>query len=315
MACAAGVGSDDEALQGILCSRSKAQCKRINVAYKRKFGILLEDQIKDECSGDYLQFLKHMVASPAEADADALFAALDGIGTTERVLTEIIVTASNAQLRVIQHRYQEKFDRSLIDHISGEVDGDFRDFLVQCLKCERQEDAAPDQGLAEQQVTRLIKAAKGWGCNEAEFIDIIGKSSIAQIDLIEAGFMEAEGKSLSKLIEGEMGGDLEWAMLLRLENELDASCRLLHYAMDGIGTDEGIVSRVIGGAEKEDVQRIQARYDEKYDASLSKDLGDELAGNLKVAVAKWMDPPSMGYVSGKVRSILSSFRPHFRPIS
>ena len=43
--------------------------------------------------------------------------------TTERVLTEIIVTASNAQLRVIQQKYQGKYDRSLLDHINSEVSG------------------------------------------------------------------------------------------------------------------------------------------------------------------------------------------------
>ena len=42
---------------------------------------------------------------------------------------------------------------------------------------------------------------------------------------------------------GAMGGDLEWAMLLRLENPLDAECRLLRCAMDGNGTDEDTVAR------------------------------------------------------------------------
>ena len=74
--------------------------------------------------------------------------AMVGVGTTERILTEIIVTASNAHLRVVQKRYQEKFDRSLVDHINSEVGGDYRDFLIQCLKCERQEGAAPDRALA-----------------------------------------------------------------------------------------------------------------------------------------------------------------------
>ena len=44
-------------------------------------------------------------------------------------------------------------------------------------------------------------------------------------------------------MKGEMGGDLEWAMLLRLETPLDAQCWLLRYAMDGIGTNEDIIAR------------------------------------------------------------------------
>ena len=213
----AGFGTDDNALTDILCNRSKEQNNRINEAYKRKYGQLLVDQIKAECSGDYKQFLKYMVASVADGDCDALNYAMVGVGTTERILTEIIVTASNAHLRVVQKRYQEKFDRSLVDHINSEVGGDYRDFLIQCLKCERQEGAAPDRALAEAQVHRLIEAAKGWGCNDGEFIDILGKASVAQTDLIEEIYEAKKSKSLKKLIKGEMGGDLEWAMLLRLE--------------------------------------------------------------------------------------------------
>ena len=38
----------------------------------------------------------------------------------ERVLTEIIVTATNAELKALKARYQEKFT-DLVDHIHGEV--------------------------------------------------------------------------------------------------------------------------------------------------------------------------------------------------
>ena len=292
---AAGFGTDDTALTDILCNRSKDQIKRINEQYKKLYGKTLLDQIRAECSGHYKRFLRFLVASTAEAASDALFKAMDGVGTTERILTEIIVTSCNADLRVIQQKYQEKYDRSLLDHVCSEVSGAYRDFLVQCLKCERQEGAAPDQALAEEQVTRLIKAAKGWGCNESEFIDILGKSSIAQTDLIEATYERRERKSLAKLIEGEMGGDLEWAMLLRLENELDAKCWLLRYAMKGLGTNEDIIARVLGGCEKETARRIHARFDEKYSRSLIADLKSEISGNLLAAVLKWLEPPSLGY--------------------
>ena len=49
--------------------------------------------------------------------------------------------------------------------------------------------------------------------------DSLGTASIEQTDLIEDTYQKKEGKSLKKLIEGEMGGDLEWAMLLRCEND------------------------------------------------------------------------------------------------
>lgn len=211
------------------------------------------------------------------------------------VQSEIVVTSSNSHLRVIQQRYQEKYDRSLLDHICSECSGDYEAFIVQCLKCERQE-GVTDEGAAVDQAKALAKAAKGFGCDEKVFIEILGKASSEQTDLIEAAYEADKGESLAKLIKGEMGGDLEMAMLLRLQNPLDANCWLLNFAMDGVGTNEDTVARVLGGADKEEVQKIHARYDEKYSKDLAADLASELGGNLEKACLKWLAPPALGYV-------------------
>ncbi len=68
-------------------------------------------------------------------------------------------------------------------------------------------------------------------------------------------------------------------------------CWLLRYAMDGMGTDEDIIARVIGGADKQRVVEIHARYDEKYSRDLMGDLRSELSGNLLKACLKWCKPP------------------------
>ena len=286
-ACA-GFGTDDDALTDVLCARSKDQIGRINEAYKVKYGQTLLDQIRAECGGDYKRFLVQMVASKTEADADSLFQAVDGMGTTEQVLSEIIVTASNAELEAIKQRYEEKYDQPLIDRINSEVSGDYESFLQHILRCERQEGQPPDDALAAQQAEQLMEAAKGWGTNESVFIEVLGNASIEQTDLIEAAYEQNYSKSLKKMIEDEMGGDLEWAMTLRLESPLDASVRLLRWAMDGVGTNEATIARVLGGASKEQCQEIRARFDEKYSRSLLADLESELGGDLKKAVMKWM---------------------------
>merc|ERR1712159_752898 len=103
-----GFGTDDDGLTDVLCFRTKAQLARINEQYKKKYGQLLIDQIRAECSGDYKAFLDKMISGPTDADCDALNHAMVGIGTTERVLTEIIVTATNAELEALKARYQEK---------------------------------------------------------------------------------------------------------------------------------------------------------------------------------------------------------------
>ena len=285
-----GWGTDDDKLTDILCFRTKPQLARINDQYKQKYGETLLDQIKSETSGDYTVFLEMMIAGPAEADCDALNKAMEGLGTTERVLSEIILTATNAELEEIKKRYAEKFDRELIDHINSEVSGDYCAFLVACLNG-RGETEAPDATLAAEQAAKLHEAAQGWGTNESVFVEILSSASVEQTDLIEQSYEAQFGKSLKAEIKGEMGGDLEWAMLLRLESPLDAKCWLLRYAMDGAGTDEDIIARVIGGADKSQIVDIHARYDEKYSRDLIADLTSELGGNLQKACLKWCKSP------------------------
>ena len=56
-----GFGTDDDGLTDVLCFRTKAQLARINEQYKKKYGQLLIDQIRAECSGDYKAFLDKMI--------------------------------------------------------------------------------------------------------------------------------------------------------------------------------------------------------------------------------------------------------------
>jgi hypothetical protein len=44
------------------------------------------------------------------------------------------------------------------------------------------------------------------------------------------------------MVESELSGDLEWAMLLRLKNPIEAKAWLLHFAMEGMGTHDDVLS-------------------------------------------------------------------------
>ena len=62
---------------------------------------------------------------------------------------------------------------------------------------------------------------------------------------------------------------------MRLGNYVDVLCTLLFNAMEGFGTDEGAIARVLGGSTKELVQEIITRYDAKYSGNLVGQLNDE----------------------------------------
>ncbi|MEQ2256140.1 hypothetical protein ILYODFUR_021354 [Ilyodon furcidens] len=66
----------------------------------------------------------------AQEDAAALKKAMEGLGTNEKVLTEILTQRSNAQRQLICKAYQDAAGRALDKDLKGETHGDFERLLV-----------------------------------------------------------------------------------------------------------------------------------------------------------------------------------------
>ena len=76
-------------------------------------------------------------------------------GTTQRVLSEILVTRSNAEIQGIISTYWSVHEMTLRDHVDSEAGGDYGKFLQKLIACERDESAEPDEGLAEDQAKEV----------------------------------------------------------------------------------------------------------------------------------------------------------------
>jgi nitrate reductase assembly molybdenum cofactor insertion protein NarJ len=174
-ACPDSLEDDQDTFLSILCDRSPLQRAVLSDHWETNNGQTLAVQIEaDRDDGQYKSFINRLIGRAVEEDCKALFEAMDGIGTTQRVLSEILVTRSNAELAAIQECYSAMYDRTLRDHVADEAGGDYGQFLAKLISCERDEDAEADEGLAEEQANQLIKAAKGWGVDEAAFIEVLG---------------------------------------------------------------------------------------------------------------------------------------------
>lgn len=174
-ACPESLEDNQDVFLSILCDRSIQQRAVLSEHWEINNGQTLAVQIEaDRDDGQYKSFVNRLIGRAIQEDCKALFEAMDGFGTTQRVLSEILVTRSNAEIAAIQECYSATYDRTLRDHVADEADGDYGDFLAKLISCERDEDADPDESLAQEQAEQLIKAAKGWGVDEAVFIEVLG---------------------------------------------------------------------------------------------------------------------------------------------
>ncbi|CAM9270110.1 unnamed protein product, partial [Chrysoparadoxa australica] len=290
-----GIGTDDSRLISVLCHRTKTQIERIDMAYRKEYeGRTLRDLLESELSGDMEDFMVYVQMESQEFDATMLKKAMSGIGTKESLLVQVICTRSAEQLSAAKELYEGRNDESLVDRINGEVDGTLQSILLTLVNGEKDTSEEADAEVAEQQADQLHEAADGIGTKEEVFVEILAKSSPAQIEAIKDIYETKYEKSLGKCIKGEFGGDCEDALLALVSSPVDYYCMQLKDAMSGFGTNEGIICRVLGGVDKATVQEIRDRYMEKYDTELSEALKSELHGSFKKAALAWVAVEDVG---------------------
>lgn len=127
-----GWGTDEKGLINVLCRRTGTQRVQIVHAYKASYGKVwhhlqpssymqckfvqrqdLEAKIKSETSGNFERVLVGLVRSRAEFLAHELHRAMNGLGTKESTLIEVLCSSTNQEIRDINQAYQTSIHLNL----------------------------------------------------------------------------------------------------------------------------------------------------------------------------------------------------------
>ncbi|KAL5960689.1 Annexin A13 [Taenia solium] len=131
------LGTDESTFTRILCTRSHDQIRVINEVYEDEAGHDLIKAIKKETSGDYEKVLSRIVLmskDPIGTVADMLYRSMKGAGTKDDSLIRIILAHSEDNLRKIQNKFDDTYEKSLVEMISGDTSGDYKKFLLAILE-------------------------------------------------------------------------------------------------------------------------------------------------------------------------------------
>lgn len=173
-----GLGTDEETLIEVLCSRSNTELVEIKKVYKELFKVDLEKDVKGDTSGNFAKLLLALVetkrADPSaivdyekiDQDARALFeAGINMKGTDVPTWISIMTERSVPHLQKVFQRYKSYSPYDMQESIVKEVKGDLqRSFLV-LVKCfenkqlyfaSRLHEAMKSKGAKEKIVTRII---------------------------------------------------------------------------------------------------------------------------------------------------------------
>lgn len=125
-----GLGTDEDAIIDVLTSRSNSQRQAIEAEFKREFGRDLIEDLKDELGGKFESVMVALVRSPYEFLCRELTKAMQGMGTDEATIVEILAPLTVDEIHQLVAVYEDMEGRPLAEHLCSETSGHFRRLLT-----------------------------------------------------------------------------------------------------------------------------------------------------------------------------------------
>jgi len=205
-----GLGTKENILIEILCTRSNAQINELKHTYKQLFGKELEKELVGDTSGPFQRLLVSLCVGArdesgrtdqlkANQDARSLYRAGERrLGTDESTFNSILAAQNFNQLRLVFDEYQTASGHSIEQAIQSEFSGDIKEGFLAIIKFIRNRPGF----FAE----LIHQSMKGLGTRDNDLIRLI--VSRAEIDLVDirAQFEQLYKTPLEKAIASECSG-------------------------------------------------------------------------------------------------------------
>lgn len=198
-----GFGTDEKALIRVLATKDPLQIATIRDAYRRIHRRDLEADIKSETRGWFEEGLCALVRGPLMQDVHLLRSAMDGPGTKEKVLNDVLLGRSNADLNAIKSAYQHATRQRLEDAVRGDLSLKTERHFMIVLQAQRAEDSAPVvKADIDRDVADLYSATEGKvGTDEMRVCSILSSRNDNQIRAIAHEYRVRYARSLEDVIK------------------------------------------------------------------------------------------------------------------
>ena len=281
-----GIGTDEDAIIKILTQRNNAHRYMLKKRYKDLLGRDLIKDLKSELSGKFEDICLALLESPYELDCRSLYEAMHGAGTNEPTLIEIIATRPAHQLYQDKMLFHQLYGKDLVSYIESETSGHFRKILVAMLQCQRHEFNYPINNTELQgEAQRIYKAGAGrLGTDESVFTQIFTTRSPAEIAVISQFYKQIAGVDLYTSLKKEFSGNAEEllkAIFYASINMPEYFAKRIRDAVEGVGTKDKQLIRVIVSRCEIDLGAIKQAYFNLYNRDMVNDIRNDTKGDYK----------------------------------
>lgn len=279
-----GFGTDEDTIIEIVTKRSNEQRQEIRQAFKSLLGRDLMKDLKSELSKNLERLIIGLMLTPAEFDAKMMRKAMEGAGTDEHALIEILVTRTNEQIHAMNTAYKQAYKKSLEEAIQSDTSGLFCRILTSLVQGAREEGPADLERAAED------AQELGEACNaesddvDIKFMSILCTRSFPHLRRVFQEFVRFTNKDIEQIIKKEMSGDVKnafYAIVCSVKNQPSYFADRLYKAMKGLGTDDRALIRIMVSRSEIDLFNIRKEFKETHDASLHEFIQGDTSGDYR----------------------------------
>ncbi|ESZ97059.1 hypothetical protein SBOR_2550 [Sclerotinia borealis F-4128] len=291
-----GFGTDEATLIEVLHNKGPLQIEVLRQTFNDTFKRKLLADVESETSSYFREGLAAIIRGPLIQDCHLLYSSMDGVGTNEKYLTEVLMGRSNADINAIKSMYQRRYRRSLAGDLKGDLSMKTEDHFLMVLEANRNEDSAP---VIPRDVERDVAAI--WNATEARsghegktVCEIFTKRNDAQLRAINHTYQQQHGKPLEWVIKKNFSGHMEDALLYQLRTATDKAMRdanLMEESMKGFGTkDKILVARVIRCHwDPRHMDQVKGAYQHAYGRSLTSRIAADTSGYYEKLMVKCVE--------------------------
>jgi len=281
-----GFGTDEKALINVLSRLDPLQMAAVRATYSQHIGRDLYKDVKSECGGYLRDGLLAVIEGPLMHDTVCAHEAIQGIGTKEWLLNDVLLGRSNADLNAIKAAYERTYHRPLIKDVEGDLSFKTAELFAAVLRAQRHDEFVPPNPHAIENEARTLHDSTSARMvnNVTEVCAIFSRSSDNELRAIDQAFHARYHADLEKHIVKEFAGHMEDALLHMLRTAKDPAMRdaiLLEECMAGMGTkDDRLVVRVVRVHwDRNHKEQVKRAYRLKYGKDLIERVRGETSGD------------------------------------
>ena len=277
------LNTDEEAIIKIIANRTNAHRLQIVTEYKNKYDKNLIDDLKSNLSGDFETASVALFLSPIDYDVLQLNKSMSGINTDEDSLIEIICSRPQTTLQEIKEKYKETHNIELEEEVTKATSGDLQRLLLTILKCERSTNTTSNHEESSKKAKELIEVGESNWCKEnSVFEQLLLTGSKEEIMLCAKYYHKKTQKTILKAVEENFEGDVKTlftSIIYATLNPSEFYARKVHKAIEGFGTDDNTLIRILVTRDEVDMPKIKQYYKKMFEKDMIEDIKSDCSGD------------------------------------